>query len=55
MHVQMMHSLAHLKDLTTTLAGVFAYIFYTRVSSDYMYLATYGQANNSQCWLVDDS
>ena len=34
MHVQIQHSLAHLQDLIPTLAGIFAYIFYTSQSRD---------------------
>ena len=34
MRVQIMHSLAYLQDLITTLAGVFAYNYYTSISSD---------------------
>ena len=34
MHVQIMHSLAYLQDIITTLAGVFTYKFCTILSSD---------------------
>ena len=68
MHVQMMHSVAYLQDLITTLAGI-KYIsectsqskgYILQIAREYiictyMNLATYSKANSSQCWLVDDS
>ena len=62
-----LHSLAYLQDLITALAGVLAYTFYQpkyivikscRYASEcnvYMHLVTFGQADSTQYWLVDDS
>ena len=57
MHIQIMRSLGYLQDLLTALADVFAYIFYTSlvVLENTLFAYTYGQANSSQYWLVDDS
>ena len=64
MHIQIMRSLGFLQDLLTALADAFAYILYiSLVASDLildvlentLFAYTYGQANSSHYWLVDDS